>query len=759
MRITGKCNFWSYAVLSLFLLLSAPLVQAAQSADTTLNSTSIQKIIDEAAAKGLNVIIVSGAGTQINNAAADETGESTQAAVGHFRDRLKLLLHFLPEVLPSLSSGFNDVNTDIGGSGLFWTLLIIILSMGAAAFVENRYLNWVIQKLASLWASLPSERSINMCFLLVRYIGRTVGIGIFCLVSFAISSSILSDNKFEQATIFQWINAVAWAWLITEIWRIWISPKMPDRRIPDLNDDDAITLFNWLRAGTIFGICMIEAGTWLEKLEFHDTLILLLRILITVGILAITLILLSKARQPISALILKPEDRPNAPLLQRIVAANWHHAVGLYVLVAGIVSIYRLIMGLPNALGLIGAMYMVLMVSLTAFGIGTVMIDRLLERRKILHHPNIDPQPETVLTHSGEHEEAEEANAEPQLEIIVRDLTYVGLARQALLLMIFGGAGVFMLARWGVDFTSPDSALGRLWEVFFVIVTGYVCFQVAKIAFGQKMMEEGGEGENEPGEEGGHGGASRLATLLPLMRYCILATIVVLTIMIALSELGLNIGPLFAGAGVIGMAIGFGAQTLIRDIFSGAFFLVDDAFRKGEYVDVGSVKGTVEKISIRSLQLRHHMGPLNTVPFGEIKTLSNFSRDWVMMKLKLRLTYDTDVEKVRKLIKNLGKELLEHPEFGDQFLQPLKSQGVYAMEDSAMIIRVKFMTRPGDQFVIRKHVYSRIRELFAQKGIQFANRLVTVRLAEDENSAALTQNQKTQILGAALPEIDGTKGS
>ncbi len=172
--------------------------------------------------------------------------------------------------------------------------------------------------------------------------------------------------------------------------------------------------------------------------------------------------------------------------------------------------------------------------------------------------------------------------------------------------------------------------------------------------------------------------------------------------MIVLSQLGIDIAPLFAGAGVVGLAVGFGAQTLIRDIFSGAFFLIDDAFRKGEYIDLGSVKGTVEKISIRSMQLRHHNGPLNTVPFGEIKHVKNFSRDWAVMKLAFRVTYDTDVEKMRKLIKKFGESLMQHPDYGPKFLQPVKSQGVTALEDSAMIVRVKFMTRPGDQFELRK---------------------------------------------------------
>ena len=141
--------------------------------------------------------------------------------------------------------------------------------------------------------------------------------------------------------------------------------------------------------------------------------------------------------------------------------------------------------------------------------------------------------------------------------------------------------------------------------------------------------------------------------------------------LIVLSSIGVNIGPLIAGAGVIGLAIGFGAQTLVKDIIAGVFFLMDDAFRVGDYIETAGTKGTVDHISLRSLRLRHHRGALNTIPFGEIKQLTNFSRDWVMMKLPIRLTYDTDIEKVRKLVKKLGQELLDDPDIGGMFLQPL----------------------------------------------------------------------------------------
>jgi small-conductance mechanosensitive channel len=287
-----------------------------------------------------------------------------------------------------------------------------------------------------------------------------------------------------------------------------------------------------------------------------------------------------------------------------------------------------------------------------------------------------------------------------------------------------------------------------------VLIVGYLAWEVARLWFNLRLAAEltapgVDESAEEPaGGEGGGPGGSRLSSVLPLISLFVQAAIIVMTILIALTNLGVDVTPLLAGAGIVGLAIGFGAQTLVRDIISGAFFLLDDAFRKGEYIDVGNVKGTVEKISLRSFQLRHHLGMLHTIPFGEIQFLTNFSRDWVIMKLPLRLTYDTDVERVRKLIKNLGLSLLDDPVIGAKFLQPLKSRGVIQMDDSAMILRVKFMTRPGEQWVVRKRVYAEIRDLFEREGIHFAHREVTVRMP-DLPAAERLSEPEVRAIGAA----------
>ncbi|HEX6091699.1 MAG TPA: mechanosensitive ion channel family protein, partial [Dongiaceae bacterium] len=207
--------------------------------------------------------------------------------------------------------------------------------------------------------------------------------------------------------------------------------------------------------------------------------------------------------------------------------------------------------------------------------------------------------------------------------------------------------------------------------------------------------------------------------------------------MMVLSALGVEIGPLIAGAGVVGVAVGFGAQTVVKDVISGVFYLLDDAFRIGEYIQSGSYKGTVESFSLRSVKLRHHRGPLFTVPFGELGAVQNMSRDWVIDKMQIGITYDSDLDKAKKLIKQIGKDLAADPEFGPKIIEPLKMQGVEQFGDYGIQIRMKMMTKPGEQFVIRRKAYAMIKKAFDENGIHFASPTVTV--SDGDPGAAAAQ--------------------
>lgn len=223
---------------------------------------------------------------------------------------------------------------------------------------------------------------------------------------------------------------------------------------------------------------------------------------------------------------------------------------------------------------------------------------------------------------------------------------------------------------------------------------------------------------------------SRLATVMPVLRGVVLAAVIGLTGLVVLSRLGVDIGPLLAGFGILGLAISFGSQALVRDIVSGFFFMLEDAFRVGEYVDTGRLKGTVEKISLRSMQLRHQSGQIHTVPFGQIQSLTNASRDWATIKFNVRLDHSADIEQARKTIKKVGLALLEDPEFGPHFIAQLKMQGVADITDSAVVIRLKFTSKPAYASMVQREALKRVYRALNEAHVPFASNLVTVRGGE-----------------------------
>jgi small-conductance mechanosensitive channel len=321
---------------------------------------------------------------------------------------------------------------------------------------------------------------------------------------------------------------------------------------------------------------------------------------------------------------------------------------------------------------------------------------------------------------------------------------------------------VMSIARfWGVSATELASAgvgarlAANGMEFLIILSIGYVLYEAVSLFINRKLAAEytasGYNPDNEElgGGDGGGAGGSRLSTVLPLVLMVARATIVIIFLLLALGNIGVDTTPLLAGAGIVGLAIGFGAQKLVSDVVSGIFFLIDDAFRTGEYVEVEGTMGTVEKISIRSMQLRHHKGPVHTIPYGEIPKITNFSRDWVIMKLRFTVPFNSDPNQIKKIFKKIGQEMLVMEEFKDDFLAPFKSQGVLEIDDVGMVIRGKFMCKPGTQFMIRKEIYNRVNAAFAEQGLEFARREVRVALPSMEQVTELSEEDKAAISAAA----------
>lgn len=266
-----------------------------------------------------------------------------------------------------------------------------------------------------------------------------------------------------------------------------------------------------------------------------------------------------------------------------------------------------------------------------------------------------------------------------------------------------------------------------------VLLAADLCWRLAKTWIDGNLANKSDERNPTPAEIAQR---ARFRTLLPILRNALAVFIVVMAGLIVLAQLGVEIAPLIAGAGVFGVALGFGSQTLVKDVISGVFYMLDDAFRVGEYIQAKNYKGTVEGFSLRSVRLRHHRGPVFTVPFGELGAVQNMSRDWGVVKFRISVSHAANVETTRKLTKKIGAAMLEDPELGPLFIEPLKMKGIEEFADYGMVLSFGMTLKPSPmQSFVRRRANLLLREAFLANGIEFAMPSVQVD-GEDKGAAA-----------------------
>ncbi|WP_420586320.1 mechanosensitive ion channel domain-containing protein [Ruegeria sp.] len=718
---------------------------------------------------GASVIVIDSTGQIVSSGAqqADATagdgeagsmGEGSQLmkAQERFSDfrasmqsRLQALPYSIFEVQYILRQTSPDGRIQTYVEVLVWNILFLLLGRWLSIEIYGKRM--AKRLVVARSKENPQGYREKMPFLVFRFV-MGIGATIFAMLMALIVGYLFfgeAENISIQFTVTAIFTAFFLSRTVSDLWRMVLSPYLSQYRLPPFSDRDAKRLYIWASAIATYDISVVMFATWVADFGLnYNVYAMVYGGLTMLGALGNVLMILFNARA-ISNAIRGGRAPDQVSWISRFISYAWAPVLILYIVFSWFKLAVDLVLENENSLPIVASSYAIFMSVVVAYGAMNYLLERYFDRNRQMEDMNAETAEAEVVA-----EPVETAAAEMRKHTI---LTYEDLARRVAGILAFVVGLYALVVIWNPDASwSEDLPIDRALDVMIILFIGYILFHFFRIWIDTKIADEiddGGE-EAELGDEGGEGGQSRLATLLPLFRGAILAVVIVTIVLITLMELGINVSPLFAGAGVVGLAVGFGSQTLVRDIFSGAFFLLDDAFRKGEYIDIGDVKGTVEKISVRSFQLRHHLGALNTIPFGEIKVLTNYSRDWVIMKLPLRVTYDTDVEKVRKLIKKLGQQLLSDPVIGENFIQRLKSQGVIEMQDSAMIIRVKFMTKPGDQWLVRKKVYQEIRELFAREGIKFAHREVTVRLADGKESEDLTPKQREAVTGAVQAAID-----
>jgi small-conductance mechanosensitive channel len=587
----------------------------------------------------------------------------------------------LPE---SLSGALARVSGGKGAASLL-VQLAAFAAIAAAGLVASR---WLRRKALEPYAKAPPPADAGFWTRLGAALRGLLlelpPLAAFWAVTLALAHIVFRAGSAERT--FQVALATGAVLLYTAVVasRFVLSPEAAGRRPLAIGDDTAAFLHRWVvRIAAVWVFMLLAMGLlFVAGVAPEVEILVRLASAAVIGLMLIAMAL--EARRAVAAEILKGGASVGwRPML----AATWHLLAIAYVALVWVLWAAATIdhgrAPFSAALGSLGAL------------LAYPLLDRWIGR-------GIDD-----LFSSGT---GEALVQRPEYALVMHKVMRVLLA-----LMLLAGVaelwGFTLLGEFGVK--VRHAVLEASFDLLAAVVLAALGWHFVKVGIDRRLQPRTVNGAVvQP--------PPRLQTLLPLARKFILVVLAIMTIMLVLSGLGVNIGPLLAGAGVLGLAIGFGAQTLVKDILTGVFFLMDDAFRIGEYIQSGSYKGTVEAFGMRSVKLRHHRGPVFTVPFGELKAIQNMSRDWVIDKFNIGITYDSDIDKAKKLIKQIGKDLATDPEYGPKFIEPLKMQGVEKFGDFSVDIRVKMKTMPNEQFGIRRRAFALIKKAFDANGIKFA---------------------------------------
>jgi small-conductance mechanosensitive channel len=283
--------------------------------------------------------------------------------------------------------------------------------------------------------------------------------------------------------------------------------------------------------------------------------------------------------------------------------------------------------------------------------------------------------------------------------------------------IIAGLALLFLLEAWGLDAFAwfgrgrlGAMLLSSLVTIGLTVMVGITVWELANAAIQRYLTKLSKDAQAAR--------SARVRTLLPMLRTVLLVAILVFVALNVLTEIGVNVAPLIAGAGVIGLAVGFGSQTLVRDVITGAFLLFEDAMAVGDVVQVGGHSGVVEQLSIRSIKLRAQDGSVHIVPFSAVTTVTNMTRDFGFAVLDVSVGYGEETDRVSDVLREIAKDVRADAKFGAVIRDDIEILGVERLADSGVLIRARIKTDPGARWMVGREFNRRIKQRFDKLGIE-----------------------------------------
>jgi len=590
---------------------------------------------------------------------------------------------------------------------IFATVIGVLLAGWLAEYIATRLLagprRWVeTRQVAGRWARLPYAALFALL--------QAIPVLVFAAVAFS-ALTISEPSRTARLVALALINANLLARAIMLAVGVLLVPQCASLRPLRLTDETAAYMYVWAKRITsiaVYGYFIAEAGLLVGvPPRGHRFLLDLLGVII--GLLSVVLILQNRAA--VAETILAPRRPPNGEEAegppsealkgtQRFAAEYWHVAAILYVGIVFAVWIFH-----PGG----GPLFVIRATLFSAIALGIARLIVQLAHRAMSHVFRITGDIRTRF---------------PALE--ARANRYLQVFNVAIAVVAYGGAASAILQAWGVrSFDWLTSPAGRriavsLTSIALIVIIATVVWEAINAVLERYALRAFGDAPSRRG--------MRARTLVMLGQRVLLAVIVVFVGMIILSEIGINIAPLIAGAGMVGIAVGLGAQTLVKNLIEGISNLIEDSFAVGDVVNLGGISGVVEEISMRVVRLRDFSGSVHTIPFSEIKVITNMTRDFSFAVFELGVGYDTDMERVRAVLEKEAAALRADPELGSAITGDLEIAGLDKFGDSAITIKARIRTLPGKQWPVQRAFNQRIKTAFEREGIDLPFPQRTIRI-------------------------------
>ena len=281
---------------------------------------------------------------------------------------------------------------------------------------------------------------------------------------------------------------------------------------------------------------------------------------------------------------------------------------------------------------------------------------------------------------------------------------------------IFIAAIAIVLRVWGLDLAvfseGPIGAvLGVAWRIVLIIVLSLAAIEISQLAIRRLFARVADRSKN-------FRRAAQVRTLAPVLTGVSTTTLVIAATMMTLSEVGVEIGPLLAGAGIVGLAIGFGAQTIVKDFLTGIFLIIEDAASVGDVVMIADFGGVVEEMSIRTIKLRDFDGTVHIFPYSEAQVIHNRTKGFSFAVFDLSIDYSSDIATALDVMKRIGEEMRQEDAFKGAIMDDIEIVGVDALADSAVMLKARLKTAPGKQWTVKRAYLQRVKVAFDEAGVE-----------------------------------------